>query len=178
MISNVDVHYLANLYDVEVRTIQLWEEKFIEKNYESSRVERGEYDIIKFVRNVHKVQKEEIDILKNSMDEKLHALRVEGQKTDNRLKYLKLKKLERELISFDQARMAWVNETTIFRKNLIAMIPKLVTTLDGVDNQHKRHEIIMKEVHEVLNMLGNLKIIFDEEEEEEIMMELENSNVE
>jgi len=177
--NHYDLKTLADFFDRDVRTIQLWDEELKEK-YGSARVERGQYDFVKFVKSRILFLEDQIEIIKNSGDEKLHHLKMDGQKTANKINDLKLRRLLGELISFDAARLAWLNETTIFRKNTLALIPKLTTALEGVTDKHKRQTIISELIFETLNMLGDLKpdITIEPEEEEEIIKEVEDSSAE
>jgi len=147
----VSVEVLAKFFERDVRTVQLWANEGMPKEA------RGEYDFLKCVKwRIAKLE-EENNILRNSMDEKLHALKVEGQKISNMNNSLKLRRLLGELISFEAAKIAWLNETTLLRKNILALIPKLTTALDNVNERSKRQLIIAELIYETLNMLGDFK---------------------
>lgn len=171
-----DLQTLADFFKRDVRTIQLWDEELKEK-YGTSRVERGQYDFVKFVRNRILFLEDQIEIIKNSGDEKLHDLKIEGQKTANKLADLKLRQLSKNLISYDAAHLAWLDETVVFRNNTLALIPKLYTALHIIDEKQK--EKIVELVHEVLTMLGDFKPeAIDEEEETSLISEVEQINQE
>lgn len=175
-IITVELKELAEIYRKDERTIQLWDEENKAK-YGTARLEKGKYNLVKFVTNRNNFLVEQLEIAKNSGDEKLHDLKIEGQKTANKLADLKLRQLSKNLISYDAARLAWLDETVVFRNNTLALIPKLYTALHIIDEKQK--EKIVELVHEVLTMLGDFKPeAIDEEEETSLISEVEQINQE
>ncbi len=169
----VTVEAIADFYEVDIRTVQNWETRFTEKNLPKSRAERGLYNFLIFTKNVYKLLKEENHILKTSGDEKLHALKMKTQRIIIMEREAKYKKQIKSLIDFDAVRMAWIDETTKLRKEIIALRNKLPIALEGIIEHAKRDEIIDREVFSCLNALGELKINLDEDEEEEPELEPE-----
>lgn len=166
----VDVNTLADLFNKDVRTIQLWaSEQGMPKEG------RGKYNLFNCIRWYVKYTDDKIVMLESSGDEKLHGLRMDGQHLANKEKSLKLRRLMGELVPVDAVRIAWVGEATIFRKALNAMGNKLNAQLDGITDKYKRLEIITREIREVLNMIGDLKI--NEDTEDTILDELEEESL-
>jgi len=163
----VTLETLAEFYEVDIRTIQLWDEKASENKMPSARIERGKYDFVIYAKNIYKTLKDQNELLKSSGDEKLHALKMDGQRISNRERELKLRRLTGELVNFDKARHAWLDETTIIRRNILSLVPKLTTALENVTETHKKKQLILEQIHAVLNEIGELKIDLTEEEEEE-----------
>ena len=155
----VTVTQLAEIYECTERTIQNWAEEGMPKE------DRGEYDLAKVAKWVYLRQKRELEIVRESGDEKLHALKMQGQRINNREREVKLRRMLGELVDFDAVRIAWVGECKVFRKNLSALVPKLAHALAGVEDTGKKREIILNHVREVMNMLGELKINDEEEVE-------------
>lgn len=143
---------LCEFLKVSDQTVLNWAEKGM------PREERGKYSLVKCAQWRLERLAEELDIAKNSGDEKLHSLKVEGQKISNKERSVRLRKMLGQLVDFEAARLAWLNETTIFRKNLQAAIFKLHSSLQGVTDRNRQLEIITREIKEVQNMIGDLKI--------------------
>lgn len=159
------VGFLSSLFSTDERTVQLWvKEKGMPKPEE-----RGVYDLIACLKWKYNRQVEEIEMLKASGDERLHALKMEGQRIANKERELKLKKMLGELVDYDDVRVAWVGETKIFRKALNSMVPKLEASLEGINERARRRMIIQEKVKEVLTQIAeNLKIETENTEFEEL----------
>lgn len=149
----ISVEELADFFNRDVRTVQLWA-----KNEGMPKNARGEYDILKCAQWKIRNLEEENEILRNSGDEKLYALKSEGQKIANKERELKLRKALKELVDVESVRIAWLGEMKIFSKALKALINKLSAALDGVEDREQRREIIERLVREVMTMIGELKI--------------------
>lgn len=169
----VTVDTLASFFEKDKRTIQLWSQKSDENKNPMPKLAKGQYDFKACVKWRIETLENRLEIAENSGDEKLHALKVEGQRIQNKERLLKFKRLTMELISYEAARIAWLNETTIFRKNLIGMAPRLTNALSSfVATEKIGHvkEEIYTAIHDVLTRLAELSInltdLPDVEEEE------------
>lgn len=141
----------AEYFKVSDQTVLNWVEKGMPKR------SKGQYSLLDCTRWRLEQLSAELEIVKNSGDEKLHALKIEGQKISNRERAIKLRMLLGQLVDFESANIAWLDETTMIRKNLTAMIYKLASAVQGVTDQNKIIEIISREVRSVQNMIGHLK---------------------
>lgn len=170
----VDVEYLANFFGVTARRVQQWADED-----GMPRESRGEYDILKCARWKIRKLEEECEILRNSGDEKLHALKMEGQRIKNKKDELALRKVMGELVDYESVKIAWASETKTFAKALKVMINKLYDALEEVEDRIQKKSIIEREVKAVLNRLGDLDIKedFDEEEYLQGNNEVDESNV-
>lgn len=165
----VDVEYLADFFNVTARTIQNWVD-----DLGAPREERGKYDLIKFLKWRIRKLEDDLDIAKNSGDEKLHRLKIEGQRIHNQEKQIKLRKLLGELVEAEAVRIAWISETKIFGKALKSLINKLDTDLDEVTDRNQRYSIISMHVKDVMNTLGDLQIEAEDDKEEIEEVELDD----
>lgn len=173
--SIVTIDHLAEFFGKDKRTIQLWSQASEENKNPMPRVSRGKYNFNECVKWRIMFLEDKVNIAENSGDEKLHALKVEGQRIANKERMLKFRRLTTELIPYESARLAWLNETTIFRKNLQSMAPRLTNSLSGYvapDKVNHVKEKIYEQIHEVLTRLSELKINLtdaaDFEEEEDL----------
>lgn len=119
---------------------------------------RGEYDLIECARWKIQQLADQLEVARTSGDEKLHGLKMQGQRISNKANEIKLRKMLGELVDLQAARLAWLNETTIFRKALSAMVFKLAAALDNADTKTKRLQAITAEVHAVMEMIGDIKL--------------------
>ena len=143
---SVKLAELADIFQVTDRRIQQYCEEGMPK------MARGEYDLAECARWLVNYWKEKYDIAENSGDEKLHHLKMEGQRIYNRERELKYKRLLGELVSFSETKIAWVNEVLIFRKALDSMGQKLMVALEHVHDGERKREIIFGEIREVKQM--------------------------
>lgn len=159
----VNVEFLAQFFKKDVRTIQLWSQISEDNKNPMPKIERGKYDFIECVRWRIERLEEQLYIAENSGDEKLHGLKVEGQRISNKERMLKLRKMMMELVPYDSARLAWLNETTIFRKNLLAVVPKICTAMESLAPGHttKIRQMVSEHIHDVLFGLGELRVDMD-----------------
>ncbi|RMG78716.1 MAG: hypothetical protein D6707_09445 [Bacteroidetes bacterium] len=174
----VDVHTLAEFWGVDARTVQ----NYADARYENPplpREERGKYNFVKAMKWMYNRQKRKIEILENSGDEKLHALKVNTQKVILEERKLKLRRLLGELVDADAVRIAWLTEVKYFEKAIDALVPKLDHALENVTDPNQRREILRKFINEAkLSIAQDLKIDQDEETEEEILKEIEQEQKE
>jgi uncharacterized iron-regulated membrane protein len=143
---------ISEIFGVSAVTVSEWVAAGMPK------MAKNEYDVAACVQWRCARLKEAAEIARNSGDEKLHALKMQGQKIANKANEIKLRRMLGELVDLQAARLAWLNETTIFRKSLNAMVYKLSAALEGEHTKVARLGIIAKEVTEVLNMVGELRI--------------------
>jgi len=166
MTNQVTTKALADFFSVTDRTIQKWEEKFEEKKLPRARRDRGYYDFLVFILNIYNLQKEEIEMLKSSGDEKLHRLKMDGQRIQNKERDIKFRRLLGSLVDFNRVQAAVADVTLNWRKHILSLIPKITNATDGVVDRSKRIQQIEKEVHKLLVDLAdqsNLKINIEEE---------------
>jgi len=155
----VDVEFLAQFFDKDARTIQLWA-----KFEGMPKEDRGLYDFMKCVKWRCEYLEEKLNIAETSKDEKLHRLKVEGQKLANKRKAIELKQLIGELVPYDTIKLAWINETIMFRRNLQSAEYKISNQLDFLDRETRQRveQIVKKEIYETQRMIGELKVDLQE----------------
>lgn len=149
----VNVETLAEFFGKTARRIQQWaDEDGMPKD------SRGKYDLEECAKWRIKKLEEEIDIVRNSGDEKLYDLKMDNQRLSNIERELKLRRLMGELVESEAVRIAWTNETKNFRKGLKALKTKLINGLAGIDDENKKREIIQREIDMISNFMAELKV--------------------
>jgi len=159
-VNLIEIHQLAAFYEVDERTIQNWEEKFIEKKYGPTRVERGKYDFVKFARNIYKLLKEENEVAKQGIDESTYKLRKEFQIMHNEEKAIKLNLLKKNLANVNTLTQAFVTEIKMISHNLRSLKPRLNLKLNGTDETLK---IISDEIDDMCRTISKSKLNLTEE---------------
>jgi hypothetical protein len=132
----VDIKYLADFWSLDIRTVQYYADSTREEN-PLPRESKGKYDFVKANRWMYERQKNKLEILESSGDEKLHGLKMEGQRIANKEKELRLNKLLGEIVDYEAVKIAWLNEVNIIKQAIHQMSYILQTELNEQDDKNK-----------------------------------------
>ena len=154
----VSVNILADFFDRDIRTVQLWAEKD-----GMPKLAKGRYDLNECAKWRLQKLEEEIESLEDSGDKDHLALKKEGQRLSNMEREFKVKKLIGGLVDSEAVRIAWAKETKIYHEALKVLKIKLINALEEVTDRSKRQEIITREVNEAASILGELCIESDDD---------------
>ena len=166
----VDVTFLSEYSDRDVRTIQLWAEKWKEK-YGFTKLARGDYDFIQFVTCRIKDLTAEVERLEKG-DETLYQLQKENQSLRNEEKRIQLRKLNNEIVDIEFVRTAWMNEMQIIKKYHSALVSKLSNRVLGHSDYQSVYNIINEEIRKMDENISSLEIIEDELKTEKELEEI------
>ena len=148
----VDTEFLAKFFDKAERTIRDWassDEMGMPKEGHDS------YDFEKVIKwRLNYLQKEN-EILKNSGDEKLHAMKIRGQEIKNKKDEIELKKALGKLIEKKPALIAWSNQINIIKSHINSMRHDLTTELSLNDDEVKS---LNKTIDGFLEILAHIEI--------------------
>ena len=111
MIVSVDI--LADFFDRDIRTVQLWAE-----NAGMPKLAKGKYDLNECAKWRLQKLEEEIETLGNSGDKDHLALKKEGQRLSNMEREFRFKKLIGGLVDSEAVHIAWAKETKIYNEAL------------------------------------------------------------
>lgn len=165
----VDTDFLAEFFDVNKRTIQLWAKDSINPMPKN---DRDEYNLIEVVK--WRIKKLESKITEQEQgDPTLYRMKIEGEQLRNAERALKLQKLQGQLVDVAMVKVAWTNETALFRRNGESLKANLDIALIGLVPEDKRdeaREMIRTEVRKYLEQLGELRL--EEQSDEEVIQEL------
>jgi len=172
----VDVTFLAEYFERDERTIQLWAEKWREK-YNFQKLSRGDYDFIVCVTCRLKDLAAEIERLEKG-DETLYELQKEHQSLRNKEKLIQLRKLNNEIIDIEFVRTAWMNEMQMIKKFHNALITKISNRVLGVTEYQQVYNIVSEEIRIMDTNISQLEIIEDEIKTEKELEDIigENNN--
>ena len=158
----VNVEFLAEIFAVDVRTIQNYA-----KFNELPRNERGEYPLVKcLLWLVEKLKAEKENL---SKENPLSLARLENLSRENEMKQLRLRKMQDELLDAEQVRIAWVSEVKNIVRNIDALAPSINKIYAGDSVQLARCK---KEIDELkitisnspLNLSDDFDDLIDDEE--------------
>jgi hypothetical protein len=162
----VSVEVLAQFFEKEVRTVQLWASEF-----GMPKVERGQYDFLECTKWRIKYLEKEIEKLKLG-DETLYKLERDGAFITNQMRKVKLMKELKKLVELDLVNIAWANEVVAFRASLNALEYSLITSLQNLHDENKKREIIKKKIRGIKEQLGGeLRISESDEIDNDIIEE-------
>ena len=149
----VNVEFLAELFVVDVRTIQ---------NYAKfnglPRDDRGEYPLVKcLLWQIKKITEEKENLAKENP---YSAARLESLSRENEMKQLRLKKMQGELLDEEQVRIAWVSEI----KNIIRNIDSLAVRINKIyGGDSVQLAKVKKEIDDVKILISNTDIKYTDE---------------
>ena len=160
----VKAEYLAKFFDRDIRTIQIWAKKRGMPKEAPNR-----YDVLKCAKWRINLLEEENKILRDSGDERLHALKTETQRVILAERKEHYKKYLGELVDMEMVRIAWLSEINYFKKAMNALKTKLLNNLEGVTEKNTQMVIINKGINEaLLAMSEELQVEIEEEDIEEV----------
>ncbi len=156
----VDVHTLAEFWDVDVRTIQNYADPAKEDN-PLPRISRGKYDFIKAMKWMYNRQRRKIEILETTGDEKLHQLKMRGQLIKNKKDEIALKRELGQLLDKKTTLIAWTNQINVIKNYLNSLKFELLRDLEDLvdkDALYVMKAIIEQSVDAVMEIIANLEI--------------------
>lgn len=145
----IDLITLSKIFNVKERTISNWVAAGMPK------AERGKYDLASCTSWLIKKLRKKVELLKAG-DKTIYRLKKEGLERANILKDIDIKVKLRQLIDLDMVRQAWLDETVLFKRHFLSIIPKITIALqDRVTiPQDELKELVKKFVHEALSSLS------------------------
>lgn len=157
MASTVDVHTLAEFWEVDPRTIQ----NYADASYETPplpRVAKGEYDFVKAMKWMYTRLKRKLEIAENSGDETLHALKMEGQIIKNRRDEVQYKRELAQLLDKKTTLIAFSNQMSVIANNLVGLKFDLMRDLESVIDEHEKNKIIETAIEKFRNLVTTIDI--------------------
>lgn len=150
----VDVKFLADFFEKDIRTIQLWA-----KTEGMPKEDRGQYDLLQCCRWRVKKLEEKISELEKG-DVTLYKLQQEYQKLRNEEKTLDLEVKKRNLLDREVVEMVNSAFIKLIIRNLNAIPPRLAKKLNG---DGKMMQIIKDEIDDMLRTIAKTPINYFEE---------------
>ena len=163
--SLVDVHTLAQFWEVDIRTVQNYADVRRE-NPPLPREAHGKYNFVKAMQWMYNRLKTKIEILDNGGDEKLYALKMKGQIIKNKKDEINLKRDMAKILDKKTTLIAWSNQINTIKNFLNALKYDLRRDLDGIAESEEQAEVINAAVNRIMKIISKLEIesiIVDEE---------------
>lgn len=161
----VDVHTLANFWNVDVRTVQNYADDS-KYNPPLPRAARGQYDFLRAMKWMYEMQKEKIYKLETSGDETLANIKKEKELRIIRRIDLEYRREINKLVDKKSVLIAFTNIMNIINTNDTYHKYDLKRDLEGILDESKKNEIIEKSFETKKQQLSKMEIekhIFNEE---------------
>lgn len=164
----VDVKFLADFFEKDIRTIQLWA-----KSEDMPKEDRGQYDLIKCCKWRIRKLEEKISELEKG-DVTLYKLQQEYQKLRNEEKTLDLEVKKKNLLDRELVELVNSSFIKLMIRNLNAIPYRLNKKING-DN--KTLHILKNEIDDMLRTIASTPInYFEQEIESELMNNQEDED--
>jgi phage terminase Nu1 subunit (DNA packaging protein) len=159
----VDVHTLAEFWEVDIRTIQNYADPAKEAP-PLPRESRGRYDFVKAMKWMYNRHKRQIEILETSGDDNLHKMRLQGQAVENKRREIGLRKDLSELVDKKMTTIVFTNLANIIKSGLGGLKHDLKRELDEVTDGVERNKIIdnnFRHLDEIITQIKPDKLLQD-----------------
>jgi len=140
---------IADIYEVDIRTIQLWDQKGYIK-----RDGRGVYHFISVIRGIYNFQLALINKKKGTEGQELDDLELREQRAKTEKSEIELAKLRGELVLASEVKTEMFNLARRTRDAIENIPSRIAAILAAESNEHKVKELLSTELKQALEGLS------------------------